>query len=96
MQINLGEVIIWVIVGALSGSLAGSVVTLSKRGFGWKKNLYVGLVGALIGGLICNLFKIDFGLGDLKVTFEDLISAFLGALLFVCALNWFNKRKGKP
>jgi uncharacterized membrane protein YeaQ/YmgE (transglycosylase-associated protein family) len=95
MEINLGKIIVWIIVGALSGSLAGAVVTRSKQGFGWKKNLFVGLAGALIGGLLFSLFKIDFGLGELKVTFEDLISAFSGALLFIFALHWFNKRKRK-
>ena len=35
------------------------------------------------GGLLFRIFHINLGLGDLKVTFEDLIAAFLGSLLFV-------------
>jgi uncharacterized membrane protein YeaQ/YmgE (transglycosylase-associated protein family) len=43
------------------------------------------MVGALIGGLLFRIFHINLGLGDLKVTFEDLIAAFLGSLLFIVA-----------
>jgi hypothetical protein len=32
------------------------------------------------------LFHIDLGLGDIKITFEDLISAFAGSLL--CIIVW--------
>ena len=95
MSITLGEIVIWVIVGALAGSLTGSVVTRTKQGFGWFKNLMVGLVGAVIGGLLFNLLKIDFGLGELKVTFEDVLAAFVGALLFVFVLHLIKKKSKK-
>ena len=32
------------------------------------------------------LFHIDLGLGEIKITFEDLISAFVGSLL--CIFAW--------
>ena len=41
--------------------------------------------GAVIGGELFRLFRIDFGLGELKVTFEDLIAAFLGSLIVIFA-----------
>ena len=49
MTIQLGELAIWIIVGALAGSLAGMVATRTKRGFGRWANLGTGLVGAVIG-----------------------------------------------
>lgn len=93
MTINLGEIIVWTIVGLLAGSMAGAVVTRTKKGFGWPKNLGVGLVGAFLGGIASNIFNISLGLGDLKVTFEDILLAFVGALLCVLALHWLKKRK---
>ena len=58
-------------------------MTFKKDGLGRVMNLGVGMVGALIGRLIFNAFRIVLGFGDLKVTFEDLIAAFLGSLLLI-------------
>jgi uncharacterized membrane protein YeaQ/YmgE (transglycosylase-associated protein family) len=83
MNLTLGQFIVWLIIGGLAGTVAARVATFKKEGLGRITNLGVGMLGALIGGLIFNIFNIDFGLGDLKVTFEDLIAAFLGSLLLI-------------
>jgi uncharacterized membrane protein YeaQ/YmgE (transglycosylase-associated protein family) len=82
---NIGQIIVWIIVGGFAGTLAGRAVTLKKEGLGRWTNLLVGTAGAVIGGELFRLFRIDFGLGELKVTFEDLIAAFLGSLLVIFA-----------
>jgi uncharacterized membrane protein YeaQ/YmgE (transglycosylase-associated protein family) len=91
MDMNVGEIIVWLIVGALAGTFTGRLVTRKKEGLGRLANLVVGLVGALVGGYLFNVFKIDLGLGELKVTFEDLIAAVCGSLLFIFAL-WLLRR----
>ena len=80
---SIGQVIVWIIVGGFAGTLAGRVVTMKKEGLGRWTNFLVGIVGALLGGELFKLLRIDFGLGDLKVTFEDLIAAFVGSLLVI-------------
>ncbi len=94
----LGPIIVWLIVGGFAGTLAGRLVTFKKEGLGRWTNLGVGLVGALIGGGLFRVFHIDLGLGEIKVTFEDLIAAFFGSLLFVLVwwlVGWFTgKTKG--
>ena len=80
---NIGQIVVWVIVGGFAGTLAGRAVTLKKRGLGRWMNLLVGMAGAVIGGELFSLLRINFGLGDLKVSFEDLIAAFLGSLLVI-------------
>ena len=91
MNITVGEIIIWLIVGALAGSLTGLVVKRKKEGYGRYTNLGVGLIGALIGGAIFNVFHIDLGLGQLSISFEDLLAAFLGSLLFLSVI-WLVKK----
>jgi uncharacterized membrane protein YeaQ/YmgE (transglycosylase-associated protein family) len=86
MSISIGEIIVWLIIGALAGTLAGRLVTFTKRGFGLWVNMGVGMLGALVGGFLFRLFHIDLGLGEIKITFEDLISAFVGSLL--CIFAW--------
>lgn len=89
---TIGKIIVWLIVGALAGTLAGRLMTFSKRGFGFWINMGVGMVGALVGGFLFWLVPIDLHLAEIKITFEDLISAFLGSLL--CIIVWRLVRKG--
>jgi len=83
---TIGKIVVWLIVGALAGTLAGRVMTFSKRGFGFWSNMAIGMIGALVGGFLFWLFGIDLRLAEIKITFEDLISAFVGSLL--CILIW--------
>ena len=83
------------IVGALAGTLVGRLVTFRKEGLGRWTNLGVGMVGALIGGLFFRIFHIDLHLGDLKITFQDLIAAFAGSLVFVVVWWLVGKFRGK-
>jgi uncharacterized membrane protein YeaQ/YmgE (transglycosylase-associated protein family) len=93
MNITIGEVIIWIIVGCFAGSVVGAVVKRKREGYGRWKNLGIGLVGAVIGGAIFKIFRIDLGLGELKVTFEDLVSATLGSFILIVAM-WMIGKKG--
>jgi uncharacterized membrane protein YeaQ/YmgE (transglycosylase-associated protein family) len=93
--VNIGQIIVWIIVGGFAGTLAGRVVTLKRQGLGRWTNLVVGMAGAVIGGELFRLFRIDFGLGELKVTFEDLIAAFLGSLLVIFAWRIIARTKVK-
>jgi len=86
MNFTLPHLIVWLIVGALAGNLAGRLVTLTKHGLGQWTNLGVGMAGALIGGVIFNLFNIPLGfLNELTISFAELVEAFIGSLLFVFA-----------
>jgi uncharacterized membrane protein YeaQ/YmgE (transglycosylase-associated protein family) len=95
MSFSIGEIIVWLIIGALAGTLAGRLVTFTKRGFGPWINIGVGMLGALVGGFLFQLFHIDLGLGQIKVTFEDLISAFLGSLLCIFVWRLFRRSAGQ-
>jgi uncharacterized membrane protein YeaQ/YmgE (transglycosylase-associated protein family) len=98
MKEFLGPIIVWLIVGGLAGTLAGRLVTFKKEGLGRWTNVGVGLVGALIGGGLFKVFHIDLGLGEIKITFEDLIAAFVGSLLFVLLwwlVAWYIGKKAK-
>lgn len=95
MDFSIGQLIVWLIVGGLAGSLAGWAVTFKKEGLGKWLNLGVGMVGALIGGAIFRIFKIDLGLGNIKITFEDLLSAFLGSLLLLLVIWCYRFYRSK-
>ncbi len=83
MNITLGMVISWILIGLIAGPLAGAVVNRSRRGFGLWGNVLLGLIGATVGGLVFSALRIDFGLSNVVVSLSDVVRAFLGALFFV-------------
>jgi uncharacterized membrane protein YeaQ/YmgE (transglycosylase-associated protein family) len=93
---TIGELVAWLIIGALAGTLAGRLVTFSKKGLGLWTNLGVGMAGALVGGLVRKLMGVDFNMGVVTLTFEDLIAAFIGSLVLIVGIWFYRKLKGKP
>jgi uncharacterized membrane protein YeaQ/YmgE (transglycosylase-associated protein family) len=92
MNINPDEVIAWLIVGALAGSLAGMIVKHRRAGFGRVLNLVVGLIGAVIGGLLFKAVHLNLGIvGSIVITSEEVVEAFLGALIFL-AVVWIVRK----
>ena len=95
MQITFIQIIVWLIVGALARTLVGRVVKRSREGFGHWTNLGVGLIGAAVGGFLFDLFEIDLGLGELAISFQDLVAAFVGSLIFLAAVLIVRKQAEK-
>jgi len=78
---NLTALILFLIIGAIAGWLAGMV--MKGRGFGLVGDIIVGIVGAVIGGYLLAIFGfVAWGL------IGSLITAFIGAvvLLFIVRL----------
>lgn len=98
MDIDLGHVVAWILVGGFAGSLIGRIAKGSKAGYGFWKNTLLGLTGAVLGTFLFQILGIDFGLENLKITFNDLVAAVAGTLL-VLLIVWFlgrKKPKAKP
>ena len=70
-------IIIWLIVGAIAGWLAGMVVR--GGGFGLIGDIVVGIVGGLIAGWLLPRLGIFIG-GDFV---GDIINAFIGAVILL-------------
>jgi uncharacterized membrane protein YeaQ/YmgE (transglycosylase-associated protein family) len=84
---SLNQFIVWIIVGLIGGSLAGFLITWERGGFGFSRNLGVGLVGALVGGLIFRLFGLLPDLDKIAISLRDVVAALAGSLL-VLATFW--------
>ena len=91
---TIAEVIVWVIVGLIGGSLAGLVVTRRRKGFGVLRNLGMGLIGAFVGGLLFRLFGLFPGLDQIAISVRDVVAACDGSLLVLLALwAWEQSRR---
>ena len=95
MNVTPNDVMVWLIVGAAAGSVAGLIFRRKKEGFGRFLNLGIGLVGALIGGFIFHVFKVDLGLEELTIRLEDLLAALIGSLIFLTLIWWLRRWRRK-
>ena len=95
MDITISDLIVWLVIGGFAGSVTGALLKRKKEGYGRMRNLAVGMAGALIGGALFKLLKIDLKLDDLEVTGEDLVSALVGSFLLMFILWLIAKKKGK-
>ena len=78
-------IIIWLIVGAIAGWLAGMVV--KGGGYGLIGDIVVGIVGALIAGWLLPQIGIVFGSGIIGA----IINALIGAVILLLALRLIKR-----
>jgi uncharacterized membrane protein YeaQ/YmgE (transglycosylase-associated protein family) len=78
-------IIIWLIVGAIAGWLAGMVV--KGGGFGLIGDIIVGIVGAVIAGWLLPQIGIVIGSGIIAA----IIDAFIGAVILLIILRLIRR-----
>ena len=82
---TLEAVIIWLIVGAVAGWLAGLIV--KGYGFGLIGNIVVGIVGAFIAGFLLPRLGIVIGGGIVAA----IINAVIGAVILLVIIGLFRR-----
>ena len=75
------DLLSWLIIGALAGWLASSLVR--GKGYGCLGNIVVGLIGAVVGGYLASLLNIS----GVFHFWGSLLIAFLGACVLVFVLQ---------
>jgi uncharacterized membrane protein YeaQ/YmgE (transglycosylase-associated protein family) len=92
MAFSLFQVVVWLLVGLIAGSIVGLMVTRDRKGFGLTSNLLVGLAGAFVGGLLFRMFGLLTSLDQYAISLRDVLSAVIGALI-VLAVRWYWLRR---
>lgn len=69
------SVIVWLIVGAIAGWLAGLIV--KGGGFGLLGNIVIGIVGAVVAGWLLPQLGINIGTGIVRA----IINAVIGGII---------------
>ena len=90
---SFDQVIVWIIVGLIGGSLAGLLITWEKQGLGWVRNLGLGLAGALVGGLLFRLLGLFPDLDEISVSLRDIVAAVVGSFIVLGAIWVWQKYK---
>ena len=82
---GIQSIIIWLIVGAIAGWLAGMVV--KGGGFGLIGDIIVGIVGAFIAGWLLPQIGIVIGGGIIAA----IINAFIGAVILLLIIRLIKR-----
>ena len=82
---DVQALIIWLVVGAIAGWLAGMVVKGS--GYGLIGDIVVGILGGLIAGWLLPQVGIVIGSGIIAA----IIDAFIGAVILLVALRLIKR-----
>lgn len=90
ITISFAQLFVWVVTGGLAGLVAGMLIHRSKHGFGLPMNIAIGMVGALIGGVVFDLLDIAIAPG-ITFSLNDLIAAIIGSLILVGLLVIFRR-----
>jgi uncharacterized membrane protein YeaQ/YmgE (transglycosylase-associated protein family) len=86
LDVATHDLVTWVVIGLIAGTLAGRLVWGS--GLGCLLDIVVGLAGALIGGLIVNQESPGLiGAGGLGGVVEDTLVAFVGAVILLAVVS---------
>ncbi|MGN6117568.1 MAG: GlsB/YeaQ/YmgE family stress response membrane protein [Nitrobacter sp.] len=78
-------IIVWLIVGAIAGWLAGLIV--KGAGFGLLGNIIVGIVGAVVAGWLLPRLGILIGGGFIA----EIINAAIGAVIVLVILSLIRR-----
>ncbi|MBY4722729.1 MULTISPECIES: GlsB/YeaQ/YmgE family stress response membrane protein [Burkholderia] len=81
---DMHGLIIWLVIGAIAGWLAG--VLVKGGGFGLLIDIVVGILGAVIGGWLAGVLGIGFSgiLGSIVI-------ALIGAVILLLVIRLFNR-----
>jgi uncharacterized membrane protein YeaQ/YmgE (transglycosylase-associated protein family) len=77
--------IIWLLVGAIAGWLAGTIV--KGGGFGLLGDIVVGIIGAFVGGWLLPRVGLHLGVGLISV----IISATIGAVVLLLIIRLIRR-----
>ena len=78
------SLIIWLVIGAIAGWLAGQI--MKGGGFGLVGDIGVGMVGAIVGGWLLPRIGVAIGGGMLG----EILNAVIGACLVLFLLRLFK------
>jgi uncharacterized membrane protein YeaQ/YmgE (transglycosylase-associated protein family) len=79
-------ILFWIVFGGIAGWIATIIAGQNNRVNGWM-NILVGIVGAVLGGLVFRLFG---GTGVTGFNFYSFLVAIVGSILLLWLVNLFR------
>lgn len=90
---SVGDILAWIIMGALVGWIASMIAGTNARQ-GALGNIVVGILGAFLGGLVMHLFGGAGASASNAFSWQSFFVALLGAVILLFAYRAFSHRGG--
>ncbi len=87
MELDLANLIMWLVLGLIAGALASFVM---GGGYGIVGDIIVGILGAFIGGYV---FSLVGGGGVTGLNIGSIFVAFVGACILIALLRLLSRRR---
>jgi uncharacterized membrane protein YeaQ/YmgE (transglycosylase-associated protein family) len=84
-SMGIDSIIVWLIVGALGGWLAGLIV--KGGGFGLLGNIVIGIIGAVVAGWLLPQLGVNLGVGIVRA----IINSAIGAVIVLVILSLIRR-----
>ncbi len=84
---SFDTILIWILVGLVAGFFASHVAL--GHGLGLVGDIVVGILGALVGGFLANVFRVSIALVGHPVI-SEMIIAFIGAAILLLVVRVFG------
>jgi uncharacterized membrane protein YeaQ/YmgE (transglycosylase-associated protein family) len=82
---GIESIIVWLIVGAIAGWLAGLIV--QGGGFGLIGNIVVGIIGAVVAGWLLPRIGVNLGTGIIRA----IVNAVIGAVIVLVIVGLIRR-----
>jgi uncharacterized membrane protein YeaQ/YmgE (transglycosylase-associated protein family) len=87
-------IIIWLVIGGIIGWLASMVMKTDKQQ-GMILNVVVGIVGAMIGGLLIAPLLGSGTINRMDYSLPGLLASFIGACILLALVNMVNRGRAR-
>ena len=87
-------IIIWLVIGGVIGWLASMVMKTDKQQ-GMILNVVVGIVGAMIGGLLIAPLLGSGTINRMDFSIPGLLASFIGACILLALVNMVNRGRAR-
>ena len=92
IHLDIDTVIVWILVGLVAGALAGRVAL--GHDLGLLGDIVAGVLGAFLGGVLAQVFRINFSITGHPIV-SEIVIAFVGAVILLFVLRIFGFGRGK-
>ena len=95
MTINPGtlQLLVWIVIGAVAGTLTSMLFYRKPGPVADLSTLGLGLMGALVGRILFDVFRITLSLPALIISVDDLVAALIGSLIVLFFIRYMNNRR---
>ena len=92
IHLTVDQVLVWILVGLVAGALAGRVAL--GHDLGLLGDIVAGVLGAFLGGVLAQIFKVNFSISGHPII-SEMVIAFVGAVILLFILRIFGFGRGK-